>query len=123
MKYELNLTTEEWDKATGAIRPTGFRLLIALAKVADKVGSLYIPDGRKADEDVASILGVVVSMGPDCYKDESRFTGGSYCRVGDTIMMAAYTGRRIKIGDREFRLINDDSVIAVVEKPEEVSRA
>jgi co-chaperonin GroES (HSP10) len=123
MKYELSLTPEEREKAVSAIRPTGFRLLIALAKVSDKVGSLYIPDSRKADEDVASILGVVVSMGPDCYKDETRFSGSSYCQEGDTIMMAAYTGRRIKIGEREYRLINDDSVIAVVTNPEEVSRA
>lgn len=123
MKYELNLTPEEQEQAMSAIIPTGFRILIALAKVSDKVGSLYIPDSRKADEDVASILGVVVSMGPDCYMDESRFSGGPYCKPGDTIMMAAYTGRRIKIGDREYRLINDDSVIAVVAKPEEVSRA
>lgn len=123
MKYELNLTPEERERAIEAIQPTGYRLLIALAKVADKVGSLYIPDARKADEDVASILGVVVSMGPDCYTDESRFGGGPYCAEGDTIMMAAYTGRRIKIAEREYRLINDDSVIAVVTNPEEVSRA
>lgn len=123
MHYELTLSPEEIEKATQAIQPTGFRILIALAKVADKIGSLFIPDARKADEDVASILGVVVSMGPDCYMDDARFTGGAYCKPGDTIMMAAYTGRRIKIGEREYRLINDDSVIAVVAKPEEVSRA
>lgn len=123
MKYELNLTPEEVEHVKSVMRPTGYRLLVALAKVSDKIGTIFIPDQRKADEDVASILATVVSMGPDCYTDESRFNAGAYCAVGDTIMMAAYSGRRIKIGEREYRLINDDSVIAVVNNPDEVSRA
>lgn len=122
MKYELNLSPEELQHATQTLQPTGYRVLVALARVSDKIGSLFIPDSRKADEDVASILATVVSMGGDAYKDETRFSG-PYCKVGDVIMMAAYSGRRIKIGEREYRLINDDSVIAVVHNPDEVSRA
>lgn len=123
MKYELNLTPEEMTQAVSVLQPTGYRILVALAKVSDKVGAIFIPDSRKADEDVASILATVVAMGPDCYKDEARFGSGPYCKQGDVIMMAAYSGRRIKIGEREYRLINDDSVIAVVNNPDEVSRA
>lgn len=123
MKYDLDFTEEEAQEALSVLRPTGYRVLVAVARASEKMGSLYLPENRRADEDVASILGHVIALGPDAYLDSSRFPGGAFCKKGDTIMMASYTGRRFKIKEREYRLINDDSVIAVVEKPEEVTRA
>lgn len=122
MKYLFDLSPEEEAKAVEAIAPTGYRLLAALARTNEKVGSLYIPDSRRADEDVASILAKVVAIGPDAYQDKARFQE-PYCKAGDIVMMASYSGRRFKVGDREYRLINDDSVIAVVADPESVARA
>lgn len=123
MKYHFNLTPEEEAEALETLSPTGFRVLVALAKTDEKVGSLYIPDSRRSDEEVASILAKVIEVGPDAYQDPTRFPNGRFCKVGDVVMMASYTGRRFKIEDREYRLINDDSVIAVVHQPEKVSRA
>lgn len=122
MEYELDITPEEVDAALKVLKPTGYRLLVALAKVKEKQGSLYIPEARKTDEDAASMLATVIALGPDAYKDAAKFDA-PYCQYGDTIMMASYSGRRIKIGDREYRLINDDTVIAVVDEPTKVSRA
>ena len=56
-------------------------------------------------------------MGDDCYKDEKRFPNGHYCKKGDWIIMRSYSGTRFKVHGKEFRLINDDSVEAVVEDP------
>ena len=123
MKYQLDLTPEEEENALAVLQPTGYRLLVALAKTSEKVGSLYLPDSRRTDEDAASILAKVVAVGEDAYADAKRFPNGPYCEAGDIVMMASYSGRRIKIEDREYRLINDDTVIAVVAQPEKVSRA
>ena len=57
-------------------------------------------------------------MGPDCYKDKSRFPNGPWCKRGDFVLMRAYSGTRIKIHGKEFRLINDDTPEAVVDDPE-----
>ena len=123
MKYELDISPDERERALAALSPTGFRVLVALGKTTDMIGNIYIPETRKSDEDVASILATVIAVGPDAYQDRDRFPAGPYCKVGDVIMMASYSGRRLKINEREYRLINDDSVIAVVAKPEEISRA
>ena len=123
MKYELDLTPEEEENALAVLQPTGYRILVALAKTTEKVGSLYIPDSRRSDEDAASILAKVIAVGDDAYADHKRFPNGPYCEKNDIVMMASYTGRRFKIEDREYRLINDDTVIAVVNQPEKVSRA
>lgn len=122
MKYHIDLSPEEEKEALSAIQPTGYRMLVAIARPNEKLGSLYLPEQRRADEEVASIMGKVIAMGSDAYTGE-RFPTGAYCRPGDVIMMASYTGRRFKIKDREYRLINDDSVIAVVGNPDEIARA
>lgn len=123
MKYSLDITEEEMDFAKTVLKPTGYRILVAVAKTSDKIGSVLIPDQRKSDEDVASVLGKVIELGPDAYSDAERFPNGPYCAPRDVVFMASYSGRRFKINDREYRLINDDTVMAVALKPEEIERA
>jgi|TARA_R110000765_G_scaffold180473_1_gene286389 co-chaperonin GroES (HSP10) len=104
--------------------PTGFRLLIALPEVQETTeAGLYIPGERRDAESVASIVGFVMKSGPDAYADNTRFPNGPWCRNGDWIVMRAYSGTRLKIRGKEFRIINDDSVEAVVDDPRGVVRA
>jgi co-chaperonin GroES (HSP10) len=60
---------------------------------------------------------------PQGYADKKRFPSGAYCKEGDFIIMRSYSGTRIKIHGKEFRLINDDSVEAVVDDPRGVYKA
>jgi co-chaperonin GroES (HSP10) len=62
-------------------------------------------------------------MGDLCYKDENKFPTGAWCQEGDWVLFRAYSGSRIKIHGREFRLINDDTVEAVVDDPRGIYRA
>jgi len=104
--------------------PSGFRLLVALPSVEETTeGGLYIPDERRDAESVASIVGCVLTKGPDAYSDESRFPNGAWCEEGDWIVMRAYSGTRLRIHGKEFRIINDDSVEAVVQDPRGIVRA
>ena len=68
-------------------------------------------------EEVGSIVGYVLSVGPDAYSDPKRFPSGPFCKEGDWVVMRSYSGTRFLAHGREFRLINDDSVEAVVEDP------
>ena len=56
------------------------------------------------------------------HKDEKRFPNGPWCKEGDFILARPNTGTRLKIHGREFRLINDDVVEAVVDDPRGISR-
>jgi co-chaperonin GroES (HSP10) len=69
------------------------------------------------------MCGFVLKLGVDAYKDEKRFPSGPYCKEGDWVIFRAYSGTRVKIHDKEFRLINDDTVEAVVEDPRGIERA
>jgi co-chaperonin GroES (HSP10) len=104
--------------------PKGYRMLIAMPVVSEKTeGNIFLPDNHRAREETASIIGQVVDMGGDCYKDVGKFPNGPWCETGDWIMFRSYAGTRFKIGEREFRLINDDTVEAVVKDPRHIKRA
>ena len=98
--------------------PKGYRLLISPVEVDEKTeGGVYMPDALRDAEGIASIIGFVVSMGPDAYKDEKKFPTGPWCKKGDFVIFRSYSGTRFKIHSQEFRLINDDTGEAVVDDP------
>jgi hypothetical protein len=74
-------------------------------------------------EEVLTPVLFVVKLGPDCYKDPTRFPSGPSCKEGDFIIVRPNSGTRLKIHGREFRILNDDSVEAVVEDPRGITRA
>jgi co-chaperonin GroES (HSP10) len=74
-------------------------------------------------EEVLTPVLFVVKLGPDCYKDKTRFPTGPSCKEGDFVIVRPNSGTRLKIHGREFRIINDESVEAVVEDPRGITRA
>ena len=105
-------------------KPAGYRLLIATLKVSEKTaGGVHLPDKLKDAEQTASILGLVLKVGPEAYSDPSRFPSGPYCKEGDFVIFRSYSGTRFKIEEQEFRIINDDTVEGVVDDPRGYKRA
>tara|TARA_R110002020_G_scaffold16143_1_gene57161 strand:- start:1383 stop:1793 length:411 start_codon:yes stop_codon:yes gene_type:complete len=110
--------------ATQLPEPKGYKILIALPQVDEATEGGIIKSSQSQDEElIATVVGWVMSMGPDAYSDFSRFPSGPYCQEGDWVVFRAFSGTRIKIHGKEFRLINDDTVEAVVEDPRGVERA
>jgi|TARA_R110000751_G_scaffold39051_5_gene93099 co-chaperonin GroES (HSP10) len=104
--------------------PKGYKLLIAIPKLEEKTdGGIIIPDKLKGMEEVASIIGLVIGMGTTAYNDKDKFPDGAYCKEGDFVIFRSYSGTRFKIKGEEFRLINDDTVEAVVDDPRGYTRA
>lgn len=104
--------------------PSGYHLLIAIPEIKEKTeGGVYLPDNLKDLEKTASVLGFVLKLGPDAYKDENKFPTGPWCKVGDFVIFRSYSGTRFKLRGKEFRIINDDTVEAVIDDPRGFSRA
>lgn len=112
------------EKASQLPTPSGYRILCAIPEIEEKFDSGLLKAAKtiREEELLATVL-FVVKMGPDCYKDESRFPNGPYCKPGDFVLVRPHTGTRVKIHGRAFRLINDDSVEAVVDDPRGIERA
>lgn len=110
-------------KAKQVPNPTTYHILCALPKVetAYESGILKADKTLQYEELLSPVL-FVLKIGPDAYKDTKRFPNGPSCKVGDFVLVRANTGTRVKIHGQEFRLINDDSVEAVVEDPRGIGR-
>jgi len=117
-------SSEEDQKAKQLPEPSGYRILIALPNPEEKTeGGIIKAASLVERESVGSICGFVMKLGPDAYEDKKRFPNGAYCKEGDWIIMRSYSGTRFLVHGKEFRLINDDSVEAVVEDPRGVVKA
>ena len=115
------------DKAKQLPDPKRFHVLCvvpeAMEQYADSdVGIIKSSQAMYHEEVLTSVL-FVVKLGPDAYKDETRFPSGPSCKEGDFVIVRPNSGTRLKIHGREFRIINDDSVEAVVEDPRGITRA
>ena len=102
-------------------KPTGWRLLVLPFKMKEKTkGGLMLAETTLEKQQVASQVGLVMAMGPDCYKDKERYPEGPWCKEKDWVMFARYAGSRIKIEGGEMRLLNDDEVLATIDSPEDI---
>ena len=117
----LNNSAEE--KARQLPEPKGYRILCAIPEAEKEYdsGLIKADETVRTDELLTTVL-FVVKMGPDCYKDPTRFPSGAWCQEGDFILVRPNAGTRLVIHDREFRLLNDDSVEAVVQDPRGIKR-
>jgi len=114
-------TAEE--KAKQVPDPSTYHLLCVLPEVDEEYDSGLIKAGQTMHfEELLSPVLFVVKMGPDAYKDEKRFPSGPSCKVGDFVLVRPNTGTRIKIHGKEFRVILDESVEAVVQDPRGITR-
>lgn len=105
-------------------KPVGYRLLIALPQVEETFESgLVKADKTIYEEKILSVIGLVLDMGEEAYKDATRYPNGPWCKAGDYVLFRANTGTRFKVNGVEYRLMNDDSIEAVVADPRGVTRA
>lgn len=105
--------------------PAGYRVLIALPQIKETYDDSDLVKSSRTmhEEHVMSIIGLVIDMGDQAYADKERFPTGAWCKQGDYVMFRANSGTRFKIGGTEYRLMNDDSIEAIVPDPSGITRA
>jgi len=102
-------------------KPTGWRLLVLPFKMKEKTkGGVILAEDTLERQQVASQVGLVLAMGPQCYMDKERYPEGPWCKVNDWVMFARYAGSRVKIEGGEIRMLNDDEVLATIDSPEDI---
>ena len=118
-----DVSEEDWEAQLP--KPVGYRLLVALPDIEDyyKGSSLLKTDTEKHREYIMSIMGIVIDMGDGAYSDKERFHEGPWCKPGDYVMFRMNTGTRFKVNGKEFRLMNDDSIEAVIPDPSGIMTA
>lgn len=112
-------------KADALPVPAGYKLLCIVPEVAEKFENtqFVMPEASRVREEHGTTVLFVLRMGPEAYKDEKKFPNGPWCKEGDFVIVRTYSGTRLKIYGKEFRIVNDDQVEAVVASPHGITRA
>ena len=102
-------------------KPTGWRILVLPFKMKEKTkGGVILAEDTLDRQQIASQVGLVLAMGPQCYQDKERYPEGPWCKVNDWVMFARYAGSRVKIEGGEMRMLNEDEVLATIDSPEDI---
>ena len=117
------LDKSQQEKASQLPKPQGYRILCAIPEAEKEFDSgIAKADVTLKNDEILTTVLFVVSLGPDCYADKERFPTGPWCKQGDFILVRPNAGTRLVIHGREFRIINDDSVEAIVDDPRGITR-
>jgi co-chaperonin GroES (HSP10) len=121
------LSKSDEEKAKQLPDPSTYYMLTVVPEAMEEyaesdVGIIKSSQSMHYEEVLTPVL-FVAKMGPDCYNDATRFPHGPSCKVGDFVIVRPNSGTRLKIHGREFRLIADTSVEAVVQDPRGITRA
>ena len=115
------------DRAAALPVPTGYKILCIVPDISDKLDGTDLDLVRPMDyakqEQMGTTTLFVMALGEDAYKDTTKFPNGPWCKQGDFVVVRTYTGTRLKIFGKEFRVINDDQVECVVQDPRGITRA
>lgn len=116
--------SEAEEKARQLPAPRGYRILCMVPKIEETYDSgILKADETKRVEEQTTVVLFVAKLGDLAYQDKNRFPTGAWCKEGDFVLVRAYSGTRLKIHGTEWRIINDDTVEAVVEDPRGIGRA
>ena len=117
------LDKSDEEKATQLPKPSGYHILCAIPEIEkEHDGGILKADETVRNEELLTTVLFVVDLGPDCYIDKDKFPSGPWCQKGDFILVRPHAGSRLVIHGREFRIINDDTVEAVVDDPRGIKR-
>ena len=102
--------------------PTGYRMLVLPYKGKTTTdGGIQLLKETVDREALATVVALVLKMGPLCYNDKDKFGDTPWCQEQQWVLVGRYAGARMKLEDgEEIRIINDDEVIGTILDPKDI---
>jgi len=93
------------------IKPLRDRVLVKPAEdVEMKKGGIIIPDAAKEKPQE----GTVIAVGPG-KRDKDGKLVPMEVKKGDKVLMPKYGGSDVKIDDKEYKIISEEDIVAIIE--------
>nr|ASN63041.1 co-chaperonin GroES [uncultured virus]ASN63181.1 co-chaperonin GroES [uncultured virus] len=108
--------------------PSGWRILILPFRPPNKTAGGILLSNKTVDENqVQTVAGYVLKVGPLAYQDKEKFPFGAWCKEKDWVIFARYAGSRFRLNDdsdaafgSEVRILNDDEVLGTILDPNDL---
>jgi chaperonin GroES len=95
-----------------AVKPLGNKILVKRLEAEEMTkGGIVLPDSAKEKPKE----GKVIEAGPGKVLDDGK-RGELQVKKGDRILFTSYAGTEIKIDGKDFLVMGEDDVLAVVEE-------
>lgn len=100
--------------------PTGYFVMVLQyirpdGKVLAGGQKLYFADQTRKEDEYQGRVGLVLAVGPDCYRDAAKYPSGPWCRPGDWVTWPALesAAQRQKYHGLVIAFLPDDRVVGV----------
>jgi co-chaperonin GroES (HSP10) len=101
--------------------PVEFFVVVALDPAEEKVGSIIVPQSVQEKDKLSCQEGTLIAVSPLAFTYEQWPEGSRKPQLGERVLFRRYAGalheRTIGGVKRDFRLLNDKDIIAIVEAP------
>ncbi|MCI1983116.1 MAG: co-chaperone GroES [Oscillospiraceae bacterium] len=92
------------------VKPLGTKVLLKQEEAEEKTKSgILLPSGAKEKP----IAGIVVEVGPGEVKDGKEIK--MFIQKGQRVIYNKYSGTEVKIGDEEYRIVDQSDILATIE--------
>ncbi|MBQ7206854.1 MAG: co-chaperone GroES [Lentisphaeria bacterium] len=96
--------------AKSNIKPLGDRVLLEICENTEVMkGGILIPDSAKEKPQEFK----VIALGTGKNDDKGKKIPFDV-KVGDIVLTSRYGGTEVKVGDKEYKIVNQDDILAVV---------
>ena len=93
------------------LKPLGDRVLVEPVEEKEvKKGGIIIPDSAKEKP----TEGIIRALGTGKTDDEGKKIPFEV-KVGDRVLVSKYGGTEVKLNDKEYKILNSDDILAVIE--------
>jgi co-chaperonin GroES (HSP10) len=100
---------------TSGLQPLDVRVLVLPDPVAEKVGSIFVPDAHKEREKFAQMKGTLVAIGVNAWAEAAQTQGFVKPVPGDRVLISKYGGVLVTGDDgKDYRIMNDEDVTAIL---------
>jgi chaperonin GroES len=104
---------------TSGLTPLEFFVVVELDPTEQKTPGGIILTSQTAEADkLATQEGTLIAVSPHAFSYADNWPEGSKPEVGARVLFKRFAGHLHKRNERDYRLLNDKDVVAVVEAPE-----
>ena len=92
------------------LKPLGDKVIVEVLKAEDKTkGGIILPDTAKEKPQEAKVI--AVGVGKTLENGKVVAPG---VKAGDIVIFGKYSGSEVKVGDKEYLIIDADDILAIV---------
>ena len=91
------------------IKPLGDRVLLEICENTEQMKGILIPDSAKEKPQEYK----VIALGTGKNDDKGNKIPFDV-KVGDIVLTSRYGGTEVKVDDKEYKVVNQDDILAVI---------